>query len=63
MSQSMCDKACEILQRTNDGDDLAPNHLWLVQEMVNGHLNERGEAGKEVVLLTDVAQKKEVQHG
>lgn len=43
MSQSACDKACEILRRTNDGDDLSPEHLWLLQEMVNGHLNELGE--------------------
>ncbi len=43
MSQSVCDKACEILRRTNDGDDLSPEHLWLLQEMVNGHLNELGE--------------------
>ena len=43
MSQSVCDKACEILRRTNDGDDLSPQHLWLIQEMVNGHLNELGE--------------------
>lgn len=42
-SQSVCDKACEILRRTNDGDDLSPEHLWLLQEMVNGHLNELGE--------------------
>jgi hypothetical protein len=40
--QSVCDKACEILRRTNDGDDLSPEHLWLIQEMVNGHLNELG---------------------
>lgn len=43
LSESVCDKACEILRRTNDGDDLSPEHLWLIQEMVNGHLNELGE--------------------
>lgn len=43
MAQSTADKACEIIRRTNDGDDLAPEHLYLVQEMVNGHLNEQGE--------------------
>ncbi len=37
-----CDKACEILQRTNDGDDLDPKHLKLVEMAVNGFLNEGG---------------------
>lgn len=43
MLQDTCDKACEILSKTNDGEDLAPQHLYLLQEMVNGHLNETGE--------------------
>ncbi len=44
-----CDMACAILQKTNDGDDLAPQHLWLLQEWVNGNLNEKGKkAFKEV---------------
>jgi hypothetical protein len=37
------DMAITILQKTNDGDDLAPEHLYLVQEAVNGHLSEQGE--------------------
>jgi len=37
-----CDMACKILQKTNDGDDLSPDHLWLVQEAVNGHLTDPG---------------------
>jgi hypothetical protein len=37
-----CSKAIEILQNTNDGDDLSPKELYIVQEMVNGHLNQRG---------------------
>lgn len=41
---TICDMACEILRKTNDGDDLDPMHLWLVQEAVNDHLNEKGEA-------------------
>jgi len=41
--QSVCDKACFILQKTNDGEDLSPEHLYLLQEMVNGNLNELGE--------------------
>lgn len=36
------DRALDILQRANDGDDLVPFDLWLVQEAVNGHLSERG---------------------
>lgn len=32
-----------ILQKTRDGEDLSPEHLYLLQEMVNGHLNELGE--------------------
>ena len=35
------DRALDILRRTNDGNDLNPFDLWLVQEAVNGHLNER----------------------
>lgn len=37
-----CNMACEILRKTNDGDDLDPQHLWLVQEAVNGFLNDQG---------------------
>ena len=36
------DRALDILRRTNDGNDLLPGDLWLVQEAVNGRLNERG---------------------
>jgi hypothetical protein len=35
--------ADEILQKTDDGNELNPNSLYLVQEMVNGHLNDRGK--------------------
>jgi hypothetical protein len=38
----ICDKSCEILQRTNDGDDLEPKHLKLIEMAVNGELNEKG---------------------
>jgi hypothetical protein len=38
-----CEMTCEILQATNDGDDLDPQHLWLGQEWVNDTLNEKGE--------------------
>ena len=36
------DKACFVLENTNDGDDLSDSELWTVQEAVNGHLNEKG---------------------
>lgn len=39
-----CEMAIAILQATHDGEDLDPAHLWLVQEWVNDHLNEMGEA-------------------
>ena len=39
---STCDIACEILQRTHDGDDLEPMHLKLIEDAVNGFLNEKG---------------------
>ena len=41
-AQSNCDKACDILRRTNDGNDLANEHLSLLQAAVNGHLTEEG---------------------
>lgn len=34
--------ALEILQHTNDGDDLSPSHLYLLQGFVNNGLNEQG---------------------
>jgi len=37
------DKACGILSHTRDGNDLAPHHLYLVQEAVNGNLTKDGE--------------------
>ena len=36
-------KAIEILRITNDGDDLTPHHLKLVEAAVNGALTEAGE--------------------
>lgn len=34
--------AIEIIAATNDGDDLAPHHLKLVEMAVNGYLNDEG---------------------
>ena len=36
------DKACEIMRRTRDGDDLEPDDLKLTEIAVNGHLNDKG---------------------
>lgn len=35
------------MQATNDGDDLDPRHLKLLENAVNGFLNEQGEAAFE----------------
>ena len=43
-TETRCNMAIAILQTTHDGEDLDPSHLWLVQEWVNEHLNENGEA-------------------
>ena len=37
-----CDKAIELIQKTNDGDLLAPSDLYLVELAVNGLLSEGG---------------------
>lgn len=42
-SKSICDLACEILEKTHDGDDLAPHHLKLLELAVNGRVNEKEE--------------------
>jgi len=39
---SISDMACAILQKTNDGDNLAPQHLKFLEDAVNGALNEKG---------------------
>ena len=40
---AVTDEAIEILQATNDGDDLAPEDLKLLELAVNGFLNEAGD--------------------
>lgn len=40
---SECDRACDILKKTKDGNELSPEHLWLVENAVNGLLNEKGK--------------------
>jgi len=43
MIENVCDLACEILQRTDDGNRLAPEDLRLVELAVNGFLKKEGE--------------------
>ena len=38
------DKILTILQKTNDGDNLSPEHLKLVELGANGYLNQAGLA-------------------
>ena len=40
--REMCDKACAILKKTNDGDLLEPSDLKLIENAANGFLNEEG---------------------
>lgn len=43
LQQNIADAVFEILRSTNDGDDLSPLDLSLVQSTVNNGLTERGE--------------------
>ncbi len=40
----LADIAIDILRKTNDGDELDPQHLKLLEMAVNGFLNTKGEA-------------------
>ena len=51
-----CEKAIEILQRTHDGDDLAPQHLKLVELAVNDMVTEVGQAAFEQLYTADYRQ-------
>lgn len=44
MSNPLIEPALDILGATRDGDDLAPQHLELLQDAVNGKLDEKGQA-------------------
>jgi hypothetical protein len=44
MSNPLIEPTLEILRATRDGDDLAPQHLKLVEMAVNGHLNDKRKA-------------------
>lgn len=63
-TKSVCDKAIIILQETNDGDDLSPQHLYLLQEAVNGHLTELGKQKfEELCSSVQAGYKKPWFHG
>ena len=49
------DKYLVVLQRTNDGNDLSPQHLKLLELGVNGHLNEAGLAAVDKLYESVVA--------
>src|SRR5258707_14910653 len=49
-----CERAIDILQRTHDGDDLAQQHLRLVELAVNDMVTEVGQAAFEQ-LYTQIA--------
>ena len=43
LKQDNCELAITIIQQTNDGSKLSPEHLKLVENAVNGYLNENGQ--------------------
>lgn len=43
MSYDFCEMSCEILQATDDGEQLAPVDLKVIEVAVNGYLSEAGE--------------------
>lgn len=47
MSLAVIEKALAIITATNDGNDLAPRDVTLVETAVNGRLNQNGEAAFE----------------
>ncbi len=64
MSESIYALAIEIIRATNDGDDLAPQHLKLVEYAVNGALSERGEiAFNELLAQVRAGYQKPWFHG
>jgi hypothetical protein len=52
MTHTNGEAALEIITATNDGDDLAPHHLKLVEMAVNGFLNDTGQQAFEELLAT-----------
>ena len=64
MLHETCEKACAILQKTNDGDDLDPRDLKLLEMAVNEFLNEEGKkAFEELYTNVQAGYKKPWLHG
>ena len=42
MNQNIFDLSIEILSKSNDGNELSPNHLALIQNAVNNNINGKG---------------------
>ena len=58
------DIAIAILRKTNDGDDLDPQHLKLLEMAVNGFLNDKGEAAfEELYASVQAGYQKPWLHG
>lgn len=56
---TLIDKACAILEKTNDGNDLTPQHLKLTESAVNGFLNKKGlEAFEELYKTVEAGEYK-----
>lgn len=53
-SHERCEKACAVLQRTNDGDELYPPHLGIIQALINGNLTDEGVAFFEATIYAPV---------
>ena len=58
------DKSIEVLKATNDGNDLSPQHLYLIEVAVNNNLSEQGEiAFEELYQSVLKGYKKPYFHG
>lgn len=56
---TVIDKACFILEKTRDGNDLTPQDLKLTENAVNGFLNEKGlEAFEELYKTVEAGEYK-----
>ena len=56
--------AIDILRKTNDGEDLDPRHLKLLEMAVNGFLNAKGEAAfRELHASVQAGYQKPWLHG
>ena len=60
----LSDIAIDILRKTNDGEELDPQHLKLLEMAVNGYLNAKGEAAfRELHTSVQAGYRKPWLHG